>query len=74
MAREGREYDPDIVCYSVTTGIHMYMVGMNRKVKQVVPRVFIFGGPHPTFIVEFVKPTASTRSAAARASTRSWTS
>ena len=50
-----REYDPDVLCYSVTTGIHSYMVEINRKVKEVVPRALsIFGGPHPTFTPEMV--------------------
>jgi len=51
-----REYEPDVVCYSMTTGMHLYFADINRKVKQVVPNAFsVFGGPHPTFSPEFVE-------------------
>jgi len=50
-----REYAPDIVCYSVTTGMHEYLADINRRVKQVLPEVFsVFGGPHPTFSPEYL--------------------
>ena len=51
-----REYDPDVVCYSVTTGMHLYFLDINRKVKQVLPGVVsIMGGPHPTFTPELIE-------------------
>ncbi len=51
-----REYDPDVVCYSVTTGMHLYFADINRKVKQALPNVLtVFGGPHPTFSPEYVE-------------------
>ena len=51
-----REYDPDVVCYSVTTGMHLYFADINRKVKEVLPDVLsVFGGPHPTFSPEYVE-------------------
>jgi anaerobic magnesium-protoporphyrin IX monomethyl ester cyclase len=50
------EYAPDVVCYSVTTGMHLYFADINRKVKQVLPNVVsVFGGPHPTFSPEYVE-------------------
>ncbi|MCC6408909.1 MAG: radical SAM protein [Planctomycetes bacterium] len=50
------EYAPDVVCYSTTTGMHMYYADINRKVKEVLPNVLsVFGGPHATFSPEFVK-------------------
>ena len=50
------EYRPDVVCFSVTTGMHLYFADINRKVKQVLPDVFsVFGGPHPTFSPEYVE-------------------
>jgi radical SAM superfamily enzyme YgiQ (UPF0313 family) len=53
-----REYDPDVVCYSVTTGMHLFYADLNRQVKQAVPRALaIFGGPHPTFSPEFLELT-----------------
>ncbi len=51
-----RDYDPDVVCYSVTTGMHLYFADINRKVKEVLPRALsVFGGPHPTFSPELVE-------------------
>ena len=51
-----KDYDPDVVCYSVTTGMHLYFADINRKVKEVLPKVLsVFGGPHPTFSPEFVE-------------------
>jgi anaerobic magnesium-protoporphyrin IX monomethyl ester cyclase len=51
-----KEYAPDVVCYSVTTGMHLYFADINRKVKQVLPQVFsVFGGPHATFSPEYVE-------------------
>ncbi len=52
------EYDPDVVCYSVTTGMHLFYADINRKVKQVIPKVFsIFGNAHPTFSPEYLETT-----------------
>jgi radical SAM superfamily enzyme YgiQ (UPF0313 family) len=51
-----QDYDPDVVCYSVTTGMHLYFLDINRKVKQVRPTVVsVMGGPHPTFTPEVLE-------------------
>src|SRR5688572_29732591 len=51
-----KAYSPDVVCYSVTTGMHLYFADINRKVKEVLPNVLsVFGGPHPTFSPEYVE-------------------
>ena len=51
-----QEYAPDVVCFSVTTGMHLYFADINRKVKQALPNVFtIAGGAHPTFSPEYVE-------------------
>src|SRR4030095_357886 len=34
-----KAYSPDVVCYSITTGMHLYFADVNRKVKQVLPEV-----------------------------------
>lgn len=50
------EYRPDMVCYSVTTGMHVYMADLNRRLKEVLPTVVsVFGGPHPTFSPEYIE-------------------
>ena len=51
-----REYAPDAVCYSVTTGMQEYNMEVNRKVKEVLPDVVsILGGPHATFSPEVLE-------------------
>ncbi|MEZ5979900.1 MAG: radical SAM protein [Planctomycetota bacterium] len=51
-----KEYDPDVVCFSVTTGMHLYFADINRKVKEILPNAMtIAGGPHPTFSPEYVE-------------------
>ncbi len=51
-----REYAPDVVCSSVTTGMHLYLADINRSIKKVMPNVVsVFGGPHATFSPEYVE-------------------
>ena len=51
-----KEYQPDIVAYSVTTGMHLYFRDLNLKVKEILPNVIsVFGGPHPTYVPEYIK-------------------
>ena len=50
------EYNPDVVCYSTTTGMHLYFADVNRQVKKVLPNVIsVVGGAHPTFSPEYVE-------------------
>jgi len=51
-----RDAAPDVVCYSVTTGMHLYFMDINRKVKEVLPNVIsIMGNAHPTFSPEVLE-------------------
>jgi radical SAM superfamily enzyme YgiQ (UPF0313 family) len=51
-----KEYQPDVLAYSVTTGMHLYFADINRAVKKVVPDALsVFGGPHPTFSPEYLE-------------------
>ena len=51
-----KEYDPDVVCYSVTTGMHLYFLDINKKIRQELPDVFtVMGGPHATFTPEVLE-------------------
>ncbi|MEM7305209.1 MAG: radical SAM protein [Planctomycetota bacterium] len=53
-----KEYDPDVVCYSVTTGMHLFFADINRQVKAAAPSALsVFGGPHPTFSPEYLEIT-----------------
>ena len=45
-----KDYAPDVVAYSVTTGMHLYFCDINKKLKQELPNVYsIIGGPHATY-------------------------
>lgn len=51
-----KAYDPQVVAFSYTTGLHEYMMDLTRQVKHHLPNVFIMhGGPHPTVVPEFIK-------------------
>jgi radical SAM superfamily enzyme YgiQ (UPF0313 family) len=51
-----KEYNPDVVAYSVTTGMHLYLAEINQRVKRELPGVLsVFGGPHPTFSPEYIE-------------------
>lgn len=50
------EYGPDVVCFSVTTGMHLYSFDVAKRIKKEFPGVYIvFGGPHPTFSPEMIE-------------------
>ncbi len=50
-----REYDPGIVCYSFTTGMQTTTVGLNQKIKSILPNIkAIGGGAHVTVVPEFI--------------------
>lgn len=46
----------DMLCYSITTGKHIYYAAVNRKLKSLLPdAVSVFGGPHVTFFPKFAE-------------------
>ncbi len=53
--RKLKEYNPDILAYSITTGIHKYYLDLNRKIKAKFNIPSVFGGPHCTFFPETIK-------------------
>ena len=51
-----KDYAPDVVCFSVTTGMHLSFLDIAKRVRTELPEVFIlFGGPHPTFSPEVIE-------------------
>jgi radical SAM superfamily enzyme YgiQ (UPF0313 family) len=50
-----RNWEPEIVGYSVYTGSQAYYRDLNLRIKEAVKVVSIFGGPHPTYFPEFVE-------------------
>ena len=49
-----RRLRPDVVGYTVYTGMHDYYLELNRQIKAEMPVFSIFGGPHPTFFPEMI--------------------
>ncbi len=50
-----REYNPDVVAYTATTGEHKHYVKVNKRIKSEHKNIFtIMGGPHATFFPEIL--------------------
>jgi len=47
-------FAPDLVGYSACTGLHRYLIRLNRWLKSRWRFVSVFGGPHPTFFPEMI--------------------
>ena len=53
-----KEYNPDVVAFSSTTGMQQYFTDLNKKVKDELPDVFsIMGGAHPTYVPVILEET-----------------
>ena len=50
-----REYAPDVLAYSMTTGDHVYYLELNRRLKELTGAYSIFGNSHPTFVPEMIE-------------------
>lgn len=50
-----KEYDPDVLAYSMTTGDHVYYMELNRQLKELTGAFSIFGNSHPTFVPEMIE-------------------
>ena len=48
------DFAPDVVGYSACTGLHRYLLRLNRWLKRHWSFVSVFGGPHPTFFPEMI--------------------
>jgi anaerobic magnesium-protoporphyrin IX monomethyl ester cyclase len=50
-----RDYEPDVIAYGATTGLHKYYLGLNAYVKEHFPNVISYlGGPHATYFPEVI--------------------
>jgi anaerobic magnesium-protoporphyrin IX monomethyl ester cyclase len=50
-----KDYDPQVIAMSYTTGLHEYFMDITRQVKKHLPKVFVVhGGPHPSAVPEFL--------------------
>jgi radical SAM superfamily enzyme YgiQ (UPF0313 family) len=48
------EFAPELVGYTACTGLHRYLIRLNRWLKSRWRFVSVFGGPHPTFFPEMI--------------------
>jgi len=56
MPAKLKRFDPQVVCYSFTTGVHSAVAGLNRIVKSILPDVVaVAGGAHVTVVPEFLE-------------------
>jgi radical SAM superfamily enzyme YgiQ (UPF0313 family) len=55
LCKHVKQFSPDILAYSMTTGLHKYYLEINRKLKQEFNIPSVFGGPHPTYFPEIIK-------------------
>jgi len=51
-----REWNPGVICYSFTTGVHQAIIGLNLQAKEALPNVkALCGGAHVTVVPEFLQ-------------------
>lgn len=55
LFRAVREFGPDVIGFSVTSGSEHYYLEMIRRLRRQVSFVSILGGPHPTFFPEIIE-------------------
>lgn len=52
---EVMRYQPDVIAFGATTGLHRYYLGLNHFIKQRYPRcISLMGGPHPTYFPDVI--------------------
>lgn len=56
VTTEVQRFEPDVVAFGPTTGLHHYYLGLAHHIKQRFPRVLtLMGGPHATYYPEVVR-------------------
>ena len=55
VEREVRRYQPDVIAFGPTTGLHKYYLGLNAHIKASCPEaITVIGGPHATYFPEVI--------------------
>ena len=49
-----REFEPDVIGFSAMTGEHVALSKLNQDLKKEFNFYTVFGGPHPTFVPDFI--------------------
>ncbi len=55
LFRAAREFKPDVIGFSVTSGSEHYYLELIRRLRKHVSFLSILGGPHPTFFPEIIE-------------------
>lgn len=55
LASQVAAFRPQIAAFSVTTGSHHWAASFACRLKQSMPVLTVFGGPHPTFFPGFIE-------------------
>lgn len=50
-----KAFNPDILCYSITSGEHRAVRELNRYIRSKIRAKSLFGGPHCTFFPEYIE-------------------
>ena len=50
-----KKFDPQIACFSCTTGEHLWALETAKKLKTLFDVTTVFGGPHPTFFPDMIE-------------------
>lgn len=53
-----KQYHPDIVGFSCTTGMHSLSLEIAKAIKSRIKTLTVFGGAHPTFFPEIIREDA----------------
>ena len=54
MLEQVIEYNPSVVGFSCSTGLHKWSLSFAKEIKKSVNAFILFGGPHPTFFPEII--------------------
>jgi radical SAM superfamily enzyme YgiQ (UPF0313 family) len=49
LVKAARRFQPDIACFSATTGQHVWQLALAATLKRTLGVTTVMGGPHPTF-------------------------
>ncbi len=55
LFRSVREYQPDVIGFSLTSGSENYYLELIKRLRRHVQFIAILGGPHPTFFPEIIE-------------------
>ncbi|MBW2455130.1 MAG: B12-binding domain-containing radical SAM protein [Deltaproteobacteria bacterium] len=55
LSAQLRRCPPEVVAFSVTTGLHGTYLAWARAAKRALNVITLFGGPHPTFFPEMIR-------------------